>query len=502
MIKLNFDWRTFYLFTIVFRFVFALSNSYIHPDEHFQSFEVLANRILHYSTNIPWEFQENQARSLGPLYLLYGPLLYFIKLFNISVTPLQIWYLARLQLTVLSWIITDTCLYWMLPTKPERIKAIFLTLTSYITLVYQNHLFSNSVETLLLLITITLIDDLRYVQESNDEEVKNMNKNSSLFYIGILISIGLFNRVTFPAFLILPSWFLATYVFSHIKSSMLLILGFSLSTISFILFDSTMFGKINAITTDPLNISNYVITPLNNLLYNSNYNNLAQHGIHSYYTHILINLPQILGPGLVFFISKYYSKTTPFLTVISGLIFLSIIPHQELRFLIPLVPLACCCFDFTLKWIKPWMLYIWYLFNIAMSLLMGVFHQGGVISALDYLRLQNEDSVQIWWRTYSPPSWILGSNSTETISIETTIDDNKSFNLIDCMGTDVENVEKVINNTLRSTKKPVYLITPIASFGHFNASQFKPVWNYTFHLDMDHIDLSNFKPGLGIYELL
>lgn len=502
MIKLNFDWRTFYLFTIVFRFIFALSDSYIHPDEHFQSFEVLTNRILNYSTNIPWEFQDNPARSLGPLYLLYGPLLYFIKFFNINVTPLQIWYLARLQLTILSWIITDTCLYWMLPSKPERIKAIFLTLTSYVTLVYQTHLFSNSVETLLLIVTITLIDDLRYVQESKDEEVKNMDKSSCLFYIGILISIGLFNRVTFPAFLIFPSWFLVRYVISHIKSFFFLVLGFSLTTVSFVVFDSIMYGKLDAISTDPLNFSNYIITPLNNLLYNSSYDNLAQHGIHPYYTHILINLPQILGPGLIFFISKYYSRTTPFLSVISGLIFLSIIPHQELRFLIPIVPLACCCFDFTLKWIKPWMLYLWYLFNISMSLLMGVFHQGGVVPALDYLRLQNKDSVQIWWRTYSPPSWILGNNSTETIAIDTMIDVNKSINIIDCMGTDFENVQKLINSILNDTSKPVYLITPIASFDYFNASQFKPVWNYTFHLDMDHIDFSNFKPGLGVYELL
>ena len=56
-----------------------------------------------------------------------------------------------------------------------------------------------------------------------------------------------------------------------------------------------MYGKLDAISTDPLNFSNYIITPLNNLLYNSSYDNLAQHGIHPYYTHILINLPQILG---------------------------------------------------------------------------------------------------------------------------------------------------------------------------------------------------------------
>ena len=189
MIKINFNWRTFYLLTIVFRFVFTLSDSYIHPDEHFQSLEVLTSRILNYSTNIPWEFQDDPARSLAPLYFIYGPLLYFIKFFKLNLTALQIWYIARLQISILSWIITDFCLYWMLPSKPERIKAIFFTLTSYITLVYQNHLFSNSIETLLLLVTILLIDDLRYVQESKDQDVQNLNKNKNLFYTGVLISL-------------------------------------------------------------------------------------------------------------------------------------------------------------------------------------------------------------------------------------------------------------------------------------------------------------------------
>ena len=72
----------------------------------------------------------------------------------------------------------------MLPSKPERIKAIFFTLTSYITLVYQNHLFSNSIETLLLLVTILLIDDLRYVQESKDQDVQNLNKTRIYSILG------------------------------------------------------------------------------------------------------------------------------------------------------------------------------------------------------------------------------------------------------------------------------------------------------------------------------
>lgn len=432
------------------------------------------------------------------MYFIYGPLLYFIKFFKLNLTALQIWYIARLQISILSWIITDFCLYWMLPSKPERIKAIFFTLTSYITLVYQNHLISNSIETLLLLVTILLIDDLRYVQESKDQDVQNLNKNKNLFYTGVLISLGIFNRITFPAFLILPGWFVMKYALKHYVSGLYLVMGFFSTTALLILVDTILFGNINNVVAEPFNISSYIIAPLNNLLYNAKYENLAQHGIHPYYTHILVNMPQILGPGLIFFVSKSYTKTTPFLTVISGLLFLSVIPHQELRFLIPLLPLACCSFDFTLKWVQPWMLYTWYIFNILMSILMGKLHQGGVVPVLDHIKL--EASVQVWWRTYTPPSWILGSNSTETTHLGEKLNDNKFISIVDCMGADSKEVQQILQTI--STNKPVYLITPIASFKHFDESRFSPVWNYTFHLDLDHLDFADIQPGLGVYQLL
>ncbi|RLV95930.1 GPI mannosyltransferase 4 [Spathaspora sp. JA1] len=443
MIKsLNINWRTFYLCTIIFRFVLALSDSYIHPDEHFQSFEVLTNKVLGYSTNIPWEFHSTYpARSLGPLYLVYGPLLYIVKTLGLQLTPIQIWYLARLQITILTWVITDSCLYWMLPTKQERIKAIFFTSTSYITLVYQSHLFSNSIETVLVLLAILIIDDLRYIYESKESEIQQLNKSRSVLWLGVVISIGIFNRVTFPVFLIFPSWYLLKYLISRPASAIFLILGFIIPTTSFILIDSISFGKttFHQIVNSPFEISNYVITPVNNLLYNTQYENLAQHGIHPYYTHLLINLPQILGPGLIYLISKAYLKTTPFLSLISGIFFLSIVPHQELRFLIPILPLSCCCFDLTSRVVRPWMMNVWYLFNAFMAILLGVFHQGGIIPALSYLG-QQEDSIQIWWRTYSPPSWLLGSNSIETISLKDTVNLEKSITIIDAMGGDIQDI--------------------------------------------------------------
>ena len=40
------------------------------------------------------------------------------------------------------------------------------------------------------------------------------------------------------------------------------------------------------------------ITPLNSLLYNAQSSNLASHGLHPYYQHLLASLPLLLGPSL------------------------------------------------------------------------------------------------------------------------------------------------------------------------------------------------------------
>lgn len=532
--SLDINWRYVYLIAIGLKFVLALSNSYIHPDEHFQSFEVLTNKILNFTTNPPWEFSsDTPARSLGPLYLFYGPLLYTIKLVGSKFSPIQIWYMARLQNVIIGWVIEDMCIHRLLPTKPERIKGLFYTLTSYITLVHQSHCFSNSIETWLILICVLIINDLRFIQELNVPELQNQTQYQRLFWFGVLASIGIFNRITFPAFLALPAFYLIKYLWQNKMSTVFCLLGFIVPTITFILIDTFEFnGSIYAVLNHPFDLSSYVIAPLNNLIYNSKIENLSNHGIHPYYTHLLVNLPQIFGPGLLFIISNFknqYWRTTPFLAVVSGVSVLSFIPHQELRFLIPIVPLACCCFDLKNissaskkeKVVKAppvvsILMNLWYIFNIFLAVLMGVYHQGGIVPALDYFhnnvfQKHSNQTIQIWWRTYSPPSWILG-DEFNTLQILTLTDDSplsefdstKSNFLIDTMGSSFKHVSKLIE-TYKDFNGSIYLIAPTSSMLEHNNISMNQVWSYTHHLDLDHLDFSNFqslKPGLGIYEIL
>lgn len=45
----------------------------------------------------------------------------------------------------------------------------------------------------------------------------------------------------------------------------------------------------------------FVLTPYNNLLYNISPDNLAKHGLHPRWLHIAVNMPLIVGPGLIFY---------------------------------------------------------------------------------------------------------------------------------------------------------------------------------------------------------
>ena len=49
------------------------------------------------------------------------------------------------------------------------------------------------------------------------------------------------------------------------------------------------------------NLYGLVFTPLNFLKYNLSSSNLAEHGVHPRWLHLVVNLPLIVGPGLVYY---------------------------------------------------------------------------------------------------------------------------------------------------------------------------------------------------------
>ncbi len=187
-------------------------------------------------------------------------------------------------------------------------------------------------------------------------------------------------------------------------------------------------------------ITNPVITPWNNIRYNTQTSNLAIHGLHPHYQHFLFSLPQLLGPALVLLLTslpllslrdlRFIISNPRFLSATTGAAFLSLFPHQEPRFLLPCVPLLLTCIRLpTSNRGRNWFWSSWLIFNLLLGMLMGVYHQGGVIPAQLHVPELLKSSIPspsthtmmtpatvFWWKTYPPPTYLLGNTAPFNIS--------------------------------------------------------------------------------------
>lgn len=163
-----------------------------------------------------------------------------------------------------------------------------------------------------------------------------------------------------------------------------------------------------------------ILAPYNAVKYNISTKNLAEHGLHPRYQHLLINLPLLLAPALPLLARPVNSPLIA--SAVSGLLALSLLPHQEPRFLLPLVPLLLSSIRLpNSSQLRKVFLVSWLLFNSIMGILMGAFHQAGVVPM--QLHLGNEASLPVgsrslWWRTYSPPVWMADANPEQLQTID------------------------------------------------------------------------------------
>ncbi|KAL8643273.1 MAG: hypothetical protein Q9228_000168 [Teloschistes exilis] len=64
----------------------------------------------------------------------------------------------------------------------------------------------------------------------------------------------------------------------------------------------------------------------------------------------------------------------------------------------------------------------WIVFNAVLGVLMGIYHQGGVVPAQLWVGQQQQArgigvTDVFWWRTYSPPMWLLGGQEVVTVDL-------------------------------------------------------------------------------------
>lgn len=488
----------------------SVQPSYIHPDEHFQSLEVLACRFFGINGTIPWEFQsETAARSFVPLFLNYGPLFCVFKALEVN-NPLVILRLVRIQ-NYLAFVATSRYVMGRLCGSGASKWCNFFIATSYISGCFQSHSFSNSFETIILLIVLALYNEL--LLHGRGDQTKSYNISCLL---GFLIALGCFNRITFPAFILFPSLVVFWRFFrTHQGPLALLLMSSVASSLVFVLIDTKMYQS-----------SGLTIAPLRNLLYNFDEANLEKHGLHPRYQHILVNLPQMLGPAILLInpSRENFKKSTNGLVisaVASGLLFLSIFKHQELRFLLPLGPLLFACLN-PINSItsinSAFIIKLWLVFNIILGTIYGIYHQGGVLKVLGRFQEQKAVGVHVWWKTYSPPTWmymnkeLVVSTTMLKQGIETV--DQIPFETVNNHVVDLKGcAESLLNSTLHSfldNGANAKLIAPDSLAGRLESLQGSGSLTLTLsdrisgHLDLDHLDvgdLSTFQPGISVYSV-
>lgn len=252
------------------------------------------------------------------------------------------------------------------------------------------------------------------------------------------------------------------------------------------------FYSVEPITWAQL-LSQPVITPLNNFKYNSQTANLAEHGLHPWYQHLVANIPLLLGPATLL-------RPHPSLrlySAISGVFVLSLFRHQEARFLLPTVPLILSSVHLPKNrtTLRVWST-AWIIFNVFFGVLMGIYHQGGIVPGQVFMSHQPDATNAVWWKTYTPPIWLLnGKNEVlQTRDVMGMKGETLYDQLYDLATCDVPADRR--NREYLKEKNGTYLIAPASATWldpllpnkGLDGLRFREVWRYRQHLNLDDLD--------------
>lgn len=375
--------------------------------------------------------------------------------------------------------INDWSMYRICKSYGLRYELRLLTLaSSYVMLVFGSRTLSNTIEMSLCSVLLyivaecmvhsnTVIFQSEFLQEkyasatSTVEKVKLYKLESSLprhsfnrcWLISTICVTGCFNRPTFLFFGVPMVFF---WLMRGMGTRSTTFMDFNLRILSivltaipalllFILVDSLYYGYLSLAEIQHLQvgINNFVVTPLNFIRYNINPENTAQHGVHPKYLHLAVNIPllyNILGIvsicsfGLMIYRFchaeyKDLPRAQSVVTLMTSSIFvpvllLSLINHQEPRFLLPLTlpiiflhapklehgfstknpfssqhPLCELIYKHLLSANASagFLLKYWFVINIVMTLFFGFIHQGGTVQLANHLstRLQTTQHTNV-----------------------------------------------------------------------------------------------------------
>ncbi|CAF0805806.1 unnamed protein product [Rotaria sordida] len=563
------------LWTLIFS-----QKGYIHPDEFFQGPEIVFDDIFRTNLTRTHEFNSKAPlRSVAILYLLYGLpvsiLSWLSSIFHWSSIPFHLKLVFPRSTILLLSLCTDILFYRMIklsyPNLNSKQYGIIMNYygIAHVTLVFFTRTLSNSFEaflflaliyfvniniSLLLSIIIDSSNELRSHNDSNQNIVQSKYQSIHINFhiiltsslIGLICALGIFNRPTFPAFAIVPIiyWFtnivpLLNHSF-HYQLLLSRIIGFIIGTFIItscllIFFDSYYYNNGFSFIMDLKN--HLIICPLNFILYNTDSNNLDQHGLHPCWLHFIVNAIILYGPlhlcivlwslfhilnikqygqSMIDRILKVFHKksittrqseqsTSQFLLCLYLVPFfpLSTFPHQEPRFLLPLIfPLILFIVPLLIiQNLHTYMFRVWFAFNIFITIIYGHLHQGGLLPALQYIHdcpILSSNGISIvndmnkkfliTYHTYMPPGYLVTSMS------KSEYEQKLQTIIIDLKGGKHEELDLTIEhlfNEYPMSNIQIFVLLPNITQTHLtNLKQqkysFQLLKQFEPHLDLDH----------------
>ena len=407
---------------------------YIHPDEFFQGGQQLWFGCPPFT---PWEFQpEHALRSvIPPTIMTWLPLRIYAwlsgahNMYNLSGREVLV--VPRIFCGIFSVLIVDMSTWHLSSSSPSSRKgvppAVILVTSAWPSLVLLNRPYTNSLETMLLALLLLVTNQRQTTHGFSTDLV-----------VGITCALGLFTRFTF-VFVAIPTMlrFLVGKTCMPASRALLgifiMAIGFLGTSVGIIYIDLLYYNESNSWLS--------YVAPWNALEYNAWVENLQHHGLHPRWTHATVNMLLLYGPLAIAFYAILVKRilllfstaqttgtkqddskaaqtrirTTCVWTVMSGLGFLSMAPHQEPRFLLPLlVPLAILSQH---CWKSCWVRAVWITFNVILLLVYGVLHQGAIIQSLVAIanigNQGNAPQTIIYYHTYMPPTFVLRKRNAD-----------------------------------------------------------------------------------------
>ncbi|XP_068715770.1 GPI mannosyltransferase 4-like [Montipora foliosa] len=512
---------------------------YVYPDEFFQATEITAGDIFGFKHTRTWEWSEVfPLRSPAFPYAVSGLPFYILKSLNLpeAITSRTLVVAPRLVMTTASLIIDIIVFKICKRLHMDPCPSLVILGSSFVTLVFNTRTFSNGAETILFASLLLLVISS---MAKRDIILHSKLDSARYFFMGFLIGMGVWTRPTFVAFICVPVlWWLLDICFNKwtvekniaklvhfvLKQCSILACGGVAPIIILTLVDSYYFGYFQQ--------GQVVLTPLNFILYNLDTSALRKHGLHSRVTHFAINLPLLFGPiALCFYAvivnvvlrkscmsyvkalfgarnvkkdeqTDYYYKESfiwslLFCSIIVPVSLLSFIPHQEPRFISPvLVPLVILFPQWLSKSSTLTLLAVlsWFIWNIFGCIVFGVMHQGGMYTCLAYLAqyLNNAGSLQTsavefhvtFHHTYMPPQHLLAWPSSH----KNDINFHHTLALYDLKGSSsdvlMDHLQKLIKKLESSDRKyEVLVICP--STMRFQHPSLKLKKQFYPHLSME-----------------